>query len=94
MSTRIFMCLSTKLYTWHHVDESWLELESIVFDIDRRSCKDVGRSWSREFRRVLSAMASKSGVKLCLIWLSSNSKAETFLSLALVLLINASRSST
>jgi hypothetical protein len=43
--------------------------------------------------RVLSAMASNSGVKLCLIWLSSDSKAENFLSLALVLLSNASGSS-
>ena len=34
---------------------------------------------------VLSAMASNFGVKLRLIWLSSDSKAETFLSLALVL---------
>ena len=42
---------------------------------------------------VLLAMASNSGVKLRLIWLSSYSKAETFLSLALVLLINASGSS-
>ena len=42
-------------------------------------------------RRVLLAMASKTGVKLRLVWLSSDSKAETFLSLALVLLPNASR---
>ena len=45
-------------------------------------------------RRVLLAMASNSGVKLCLIWLSSDYKAGTFLSLALVLLINVSGSST
>ena len=45
-------------------------------------------------RRVLSAMALNSGVKLRLIWLSSDNKAETFLSLAFVLLSNASRSST
>ena len=44
--------------------------------------------------RVLSAMASNSGVKLHLIRLFFNSKAETFLSLALVLLINALGSST
>ena len=44
--------------------------------------------------RVLLAMASNSSVKLRLIWLSFDSKAETFLSLALVLLINASGSST
>ena len=44
--------------------------------------------------RVLSAMASNSGVMLHLIWLSSDSKAETFLSLALVLLSNASGLST
>jgi hypothetical protein len=44
-------------------------------------------------RRALSAMASNSSVKLCLIWLSSDSKAENFLSLALVLLSNASGSS-
>ena len=36
--------------------------------------------------RVLSAIASNLGVKLRLIWLSSDSKAETFLSLALVLM--------
>jgi hypothetical protein len=45
-------------------------------------------------RRVLSVMASNSGVKLCLIYLSSDSEAETFLSLALVLLIKAFGSST
>lgn len=45
-------------------------------------------------RRVLLAMASNSGVKLHLIWLSSELEDESFLSLALVLLINASRSST
>ena len=44
-------------------------------------------------QRVLSAMASNSSVKLHLVWLSSESKAQNFLSLALVLLINASRSS-
>ena len=44
--------------------------------------------------RVLLAMASNAGVKLHLIWLSFYFKAETFLSLALVLLINASGSST
>ena len=44
--------------------------------------------------RVLLAMASNSSVKLRLIWLSSYFKAETFLSLALVTLINASGSST
>ena len=45
-------------------------------------------------RRVLLAMSSNSGVKLRLIWLSSDSKAKTFLSLALVLLNNASGSPT
>ena len=45
-------------------------------------------------QRVLLAMASNSGVKLLLIWLSSDYKAEHFFSLALVLLINASGSST
>jgi hypothetical protein len=40
-------------------------------------------------QRVLSAMASKIGVKLHLVWLSSKYKAKTFLSLALLLLINA-----
>jgi hypothetical protein len=60
----------------------------------------VGLVWmlaivrAKNSRRVLSAMASKTSVKLHLVWLSSGSKAETFLSLALVLLINASRSST
>ena len=44
-------------------------------------------------RRVLLAMASNYGVKLHLIWLSFDSKTRTVLSLALVLLINASRSS-
>ena len=45
-------------------------------------------------QRVLLAMDSKNGVKLGLVWLSSDSKAETFLSLALVLLINTSGTST
>ena len=44
-------------------------------------------------RRVLLAIASNSGVKLRLIQLSSDSKTRTFLSLVLVLLINASGSS-
>ena len=92
MSTRIFMCLSTKLVGLHHVDESWLEFKTIVSDIDRRSSTDVGRSWTRELTEGLSAMTSKSCVKLGLIWLSSDAKAETFLSLALVLLINDSGS--
>jgi hypothetical protein len=43
--------------------------------------------------RVLLAMASNSGVNLCLIWLSSDYKADTLLSLALVLLSNAFGSS-
>jgi hypothetical protein len=45
-------------------------------------------------QRDLLAMASNSGVKLHLIWLSSELEDESFLSLALVLLINASGSST
>jgi hypothetical protein len=44
-------------------------------------------------RRLLLAMASNSGVKLHLIRLSSNSKADILLSLALVLLSSSSRSS-
>ena len=94
MRTHIFMCLSTKLAGLHHVDESWLELESIVSEIG------VGPVWMlavvgvENSRRVLLAMASNSGVKLLLIWLSSDFKAGTFLSLALVLLINVSGCST
>ena len=45
-------------------------------------------------QRVLLAMVSNLGVKLYLIWLSSDFKTGTFLSLALVLLIKTSRSST
>ena len=45
-------------------------------------------------QRVLLALASNSSVKLCLIWLSSDSKTRTFLSLTLVLLIKAYGSST
>jgi hypothetical protein len=44
-------------------------------------------------QRFLLAMASNFGVKLHLIWLSSNSKADTHLSLALVLLSSTSGSS-
>ena len=44
MNTRIFMCLSTKLVSLHHVDESWLKLKSIVSYIDCRSSTNVGRS--------------------------------------------------
>ena len=85
---------STKLACLHHVDEGWLELESIVSNIDCWSSTDVGHSWSRELMEGLVSHGFKTSVKLCLVWLSSNSKAETFLSLALVLLINASGSST
>ena len=31
------MCLSTELVGLHHVDVRWLELESVVSDIDFRS---------------------------------------------------------
>ena len=79
------MCLSAKLVSLHHVDESWLELKSIVSNVNIWSSTDDGRSWSKNSWRVLLAMASKTGVKLCLIWFSSDSKAETFSSLALVL---------
>jgi hypothetical protein len=44
-------------------------------------------------RRLLLAMASNSGVRLHLIRLSSDSKASTLLSLAIVLLSSASGSS-
>jgi hypothetical protein len=44
-------------------------------------------------RRVLLVMASNSSVKLRLVRLSFDSKADTLLSLALVLLSSASRSS-
>ena len=47
MRTSIFMCLSTKLARLHHVDESRLELESIVSDIGYWSSTDVGHSWSK-----------------------------------------------
>jgi hypothetical protein len=41
--------LSSKLASLHHVDESWLELESIVSNIDIRSSTDIDGGWSREF---------------------------------------------
>ena len=93
MSTRIFMCLSTKLASLHHVDESWFEFKAIVSNIDCRFGMNIGRSWSRELMKSLISHGFKTSVKLRLVWLSSDSKARTFLSLALVLLINASRSS-
>ena len=94
MCTRIFICLSTKLASLYHVDECWLELKAlssmlIAGPVRMLAVVGVENSW-----RVLSDMASNSGVKLRLIWLSSYSKAETFLSLALVLLINVSGYST
>ena len=81
------MCLYTKLVGLHHVDESWLELKTMsptltVGPVRMLVVVGVENSW-----RVLLAMASKTHVNLCLVWLSSHSKAETFLSLALVLLI-------
>ena len=94
MNTRIFMCLSTKLVSLHHVDESRLSLKSIVSDVDRLSSRMLAVVGAENSRRVLLAMASKTGVKLRLVGLSSNSKAGTLLSLALILLINASGSST
>jgi hypothetical protein len=72
----------------HHVDESWLELESIDSYIGFWYNTNVGGGWSREFAESPISLASNSGVKLHFIWLSSDSKAKTFLSLALVLLIN------
>ena len=53
LSTHIFMCLSTKLASLHHVDERWLELKSIISNLDRQSSTDVGYSWSREFTESL-----------------------------------------
>jgi hypothetical protein len=47
------MCLSTKLVGLHHVDESWLELESIVSYIGLWSSMDVGSGWSRELAESL-----------------------------------------
>ena len=67
MSTRIFMCLSTKMASMHHVDESWLELKSIVSDVDRLSSRMLAVVGAENSRRVLLAMASKTGVKLRLV---------------------------
>ena len=78
----------------HHVDEGWLELKSIVSNINYWSSTMLVVVGAENSWRVLLAIASKIGVKLRLVWLSSSSKARTFLSLALVLLINASGSST
>ena len=100
MCTRIFMCLSTKLACLHQIDEGWLELESIISSSNLLSptltiglVRMLAVVRAENSRRVLSAMASNTSVKFCLIYWSSDSKAETFLSLALVLLINASGSS-
>ena len=76
------MCLYTKLVGLHHVDESWLELKTMsptltVGPVRMLAIVGAEKSW-----RDMLAMASNSGVKLRLIWLSSDSKARTFLSLA------------
>jgi hypothetical protein len=82
------MCLPTKLAGLHHIDESWLELESVVSTLVSGPVQMLAVVGAENSRRVLSAMALNSGVKLRLVRLSSDSKAKTFLSLALVLLIN------
>ena len=61
------MCLSTKLVSLHHVDESRLSLKSIVSDVDRLSSRMLAVVGAENSRRVLLAMASKTGVKLCLV---------------------------
>jgi hypothetical protein len=48
MSTRIFMCLPTKLAGLHHADQSWLELKSVVSYINCWSSSNVGSGWSGE----------------------------------------------
>jgi hypothetical protein len=53
------MCLPRKLAGLHHIDESRLELESIVYNIDLRSSTDVGCSWSREFTKTLVSYGFK-----------------------------------
>ena len=87
------MCLYTKLVGLHHVDESWLELKTMSPTLTVGPVRMLVVVGAEKSRRVLFAMASNSGVKLCLVRLSFDSKTRTFLSLALVLLINASGSS-
>jgi hypothetical protein len=73
------MCLSTELTGLHHVDERRLELESISPTLTSSPVQMLAVVGAENSQRVLLAMASNFGVKLLLIWLSSDSKARTFL---------------
>jgi hypothetical protein len=86
------MCFSIKLVCLHHVDQSRLELKSVISHIYcRLMLAVVGAENSQSDR---SAMASKSSVKLLLNWLISDEVVGAFLGFDLVLLIRASGFST
>jgi hypothetical protein len=53
------MWLSTKLAGLHHVDESKLELKSVVYNIDIWSSMDIGGGWSKEFLEILVSHSFK-----------------------------------
>ena len=48
MSTSIFMCLSSKRGSLHHVDEAWLELELKVVGFECWSSANVLDARTRE----------------------------------------------
>jgi hypothetical protein len=78
------MSLSTKLTCLHHGNERRLNLKSIISNFDLWSSTDVSVVRVENSQRVLLAIASNSGAKFLLAWLTSEFSTETFLSLALV----------
>jgi hypothetical protein len=88
------MCLPKKLAGLHHIDERGLELESILSKLTLGLVRMLAAVGAENSQRLLLAMVLNSSVKLRLIRLSSDSKADTLMSLALVLLSSTSGSST
>jgi len=68
MGTCIFMCLSTKLASLHHVNESWLEFKCGISCVDRRSSMNVIGIWCREFTESLLRHGFKTSIELPPDW--------------------------
>jgi hypothetical protein len=55
MSIGILRDLATKWALLHHIDESWFEFETVIFDIRLRSSSDIATGRSRKVINALSA---------------------------------------
>jgi hypothetical protein len=55
MSIGILRGLATKWALLHHIDESWFEFETVIFDIRLHSSSDIATGQSRKVINALSA---------------------------------------